>query len=192
MTDQNAPDVTDEDRRLAHEWAKSIESRTEPWTEDTRAVVRVILDAVPTLPRPTLEDLPREERVACRWMQADVENRRVRYVITNPCDAEGDAALTSADGEIEWFSPERVTPRPDLPRMEWPGTEKPAPAPALPEGWRLADHQKYGRVIVTTQTPNRAWHVCFVIPSVGGDPLGFEWHTCSPSELTYLDQGADQ
>ena len=28
----------------------------------------------------------------------------------------------SESGQISWFPPRRVTPRPDLPRLEWPGT----------------------------------------------------------------------
>lgn len=56
---------------------------------------------------------------------------------------------------------------------------------SLPEGWRLADHKDYGRVIVTNDTPDRNGRVHFVIPSVG--LLGFDWHFCAPDALTYLD-----
>lgn len=135
MTDQTIPDVTDDDRRRAREWAEGIEANPKSWSLLTRTAARVILNATPTPPPslPTLADMTPEERAACRWMQADALNRSVRYVIANPCDAEGDAALTSAYGEIEWFSPDRVTPRPDLPRMEWPG-EAPVPPNTLAVG----------------------------------------------------------
>lgn len=66
----------------------------------------------------------------------------------------------------------------------------PAPAPALPDGWRLADHQKYGRVVVTTQTPNINGYVYVVIPDAGYF-AGYDWRLCNPEELTYLDQGDD-
>jgi len=79
---------------------------------------------LPPPPRPTLADITPAERAACKWMQADVANRGVRYVIANPLDDEYEAGLVSADGEIEWMDPERVTPRPDLPRMEWPGDQE--------------------------------------------------------------------
>ena len=66
------------------------------------------------------------------------------------------------------------------------------PAPALPEGWRLADHKDHGRVIVTNTTPNSAGNVHYVFSSDG--PLGYACHFCTPDELTYIDtdQEADQ
>ena len=188
MTDQTAHDVTNEERMLARKWAKSIESRTETWTACTRAAVRVILDAVPT--PPTLKDMTEEERAACQWMQADVKGVDSRAVIVNPYWVGAIARVMWPDtrmGSVTW---ERITPRPDLPRMEWPGTEKPAPAPALPDGWRLADHRKYGRVIVTNPTPNRDGRVYFVIPAA--DPLGYDLLFGPADKLTYLDQEADQ
>ncbi|PMC63406.1 hypothetical protein CJ204_00880 [Corynebacterium xerosis] len=113
-------------------------------TDAEREIHQHVADAMeallPSPPRPTLADMTPEERRACKRMQAEVANRSVRYVIVNPYDEEGDAALTSADGGIEWFSPERVTPRPDLPRMEWPD-EAPVPPNTLAEGseWDDAD-----------------------------------------------------
>ena len=126
MTDQTIPAVTDDDRRLAREWAGFIESRRETWTERIRAAARVILDAVPAPPpkRPTLADVSGPDREACRWMQADVENRGVRYVIVAPYDEDDYAGLISADGGIAWVPLGYVTPRPDLPRMTWPGDKK--------------------------------------------------------------------
>ena len=59
--------------------------------------------------------------------------------------------------------------------------------PTLPGGWRLADHEVYGRVIVTNTTPNIDGKVCFVVPA-DDYPLGNDWHRCTPDELTYLDQ----
>ena len=75
---------------------------------------------------PTLADMTDEERAACQWMQADVAGHNTRYVITNPCDEDDDAVLLDADGAVNWISPERITPRPDLPRMTWPGTDQEA------------------------------------------------------------------
>ena len=84
-----------------------------------------------------------------------------------------------------------VTPRPDLPRMGWPGTEK--PAPDLPGGWRLADHKVYGRVIVTTENPDDDGFLAFV----HRDDDRHRQHAhgwCRPDALTFLDTGkkADQ
>ena len=185
MTDQTAHDVTNEERMLARKWAKSIESRTETWTACTRAAVRVILDAVPT--PPTLADMTKEERDACQWMQADVKGYEITAGIIakiNPTDAH----LIASDGETWFLELDTVTPRPDLPRMEWPSDKKPAPAPALPDGWRLAEHEDHGRVIVTNPTPDPSGHVYFVLPV--DDPMGYDWLFCDPDDLTYID--ADQ
>ena len=190
MTNKTAHDVTDEDRRLARDWAENIESDMDTWGDSIRAAVRVILNAVPTPERPTLADMTMEERHACRWMQADVDGLTRRWLILNPYDEDGDVEVVLESGRKEYLTPSRVTPRPDLPRMEWQGDKKPAPAPALPDGWRLADHQKYGRVMVTTPTPGSDGNVFFVLPSDG--PLGYDWFFCTPAELTYIDQEADK
>ena len=145
---------------------------------------------LPAPKRPTLADMTNEDRRACQWMQADVAGHGTRYVIANPDDDGNEAELVSAEGEIAWIFPEYVTPRPDLPRMEWPGNQEVAPAPTLPDGWRLADHEGHGRVIVTTQTPNRDGNIYFVTPSDW--LLGYDCHPCRPDELTYIDQEADQ
>lgn len=185
MTDQIPADKVREVRDLHRDAAKmaTITDAEREIHQHVADAMEALLLTPPTLP--TLADMSMEERAACQWMQADVENRSERYVIATPHDAEGDATLLDSDGGVEWFSPERVTPRPDLPRMEWPGTEKPAPTPALPEGWRLADHKGYGRGIVTNPAPNRDGHVYFVIPD--DDPMGYEWVFCTPDDLTYLD-----
>ena len=189
MTDQTAPDVTNDERRLARDWAEHIESNTAIWagTARVRAAARVILNDVPAPAPPTLADIPRGERASCQWMQADTETWG-RAVILLPEASSGLAVLLNQWGKVIYEDHARVTPRPDLPRLEWPGTEK--PSPALPDGWRLADHQKHGRVIVTTQTPNREGDVYAVIPTE--NPLGYDWHLCALDELTFFDQGADQ
>ena len=64
-------------------------------------------------------------------------------------------------------------------------TDQTAHAPALPGGWRLADHVTHGRVIVTNSTPDTEGHVYFVAPDP--DPTGHDWHLCFPDRLTYID-----
>ena len=143
-------------------------------------------DQIPALP--TLADMTYEERRACQWMQCDLTGFRGKYILAAPSDWDGDAALLDREGDVSYERHTYVTPRPDLPRMTWPGDQK--PAPALPEGWRLADHKDYGRVIVTNTTPDEDGHVYFVAPTP--DPIGNDWHFCDTDELTYLDQEADQ
>lgn len=178
MTDQTIP--ADDLRRFITRYRAAVNDQGSILLDELEALL-------PPPPRPTLVDMTDEERDACKWMQADVANHSVRYVIVDPDDGDGEAALVSADGVIFWAPSDRVTPRPDLPRLEWPGDKK--PAPALPDGWKLADHKERGRVIVTTDTPNAAGDVCYVLPA--DDPLGYDWLFCDPSELTYIDTGQE-
>ena len=189
MNDQTIPAyVTPEDMEHARSYVQDfLDSKCV--NDRTLAVARVLDALLPDPPSPTLAGMTPEERAGCRWMQAEVSERDTRYVIATPHDRHGDVALIDADGKIDWTLPEYVTPRPDLPRLEWPG-DTPAPAPALPEGWRLADHRAYGRVVVTNPTPDTEGHVYFVAPAP--EPLGNDWHPCDPCELTYIDQEADQ
>lgn len=153
-------------------------------------VVEVIRELLPAPPRPTLAELTDEERAACLRMQCDTApNRSVRGFIADIYPG-GCRVIERDTWEWRSCSDDMVTPRPDLPRMAWPGDKK--SAPALPGDWRLADHKDYGRVIVTNLTPNAVGHVAYVLPAT--DPLGYDWFFCDPSELTYIDtgQGADQ
>lgn len=148
---------------------------------DAVKMIRGLLPADPSLP--TLASMTSNKRAACQWMQADVKDHNVRYVIANPRDDEDDTVLIDADGEIDWVSPERVIPRSDLPSMEWPGGTK--ANHTLPEGWQCADHEVHGRVIITKSTPDVNGYIYFVMPST--DALGYDWFFCRPSELTYVD-----
>lgn len=62
--------------------------------------------------------------------------------------------------------------------------------PALPKGWRLADHPKYGRVVVTNPSPDSDGRVYFVHHHAT-DTLGYDWSACNPEELTYIDYPED-
>ena len=184
MSNPSIPEVTDEDRRLARDWAESVHSYPDTWTDRLRAAARVILNDVPAPPLPTLADMTPEERAECQGMQADVGVER--RIIVRVMDVEEGAVTLVESGDTVVCPHSSVTPRPDLPRFVWPGdTPAPAPAPALPEGWRLADHEKYGRVVVTSATPDTDGHVYFVAPA--DDPIGNDWHLCRNDELAYLD-----
>ena len=183
MTDQN-PTVTDEDRKLARSWAWHVEADPDAWTERLRTAARVILVDIPAPAPRTLADMTREERAECRRMQAEVKGYEDRAVIIQPYWKDGSARVMWATSRVEAVSWAHITPRPDLPRLTWPGEQQPAPtALALPEGWKLADHQTHGRVVVTNSTPDPVGAVYFVAPSP--DPTGNDWHGCDPTELTY-------
>ena len=120
MTEQNIPDVTVAEQRLARQWAKSVEANRDTWNYNIRAAARVILNA-PSVP--TMADITEEERHECRWMQCDAGPDDRRGLILGT----GEWAVYVADKETgvqSNHSPDLVTARPDLPRMEWNGTEK--------------------------------------------------------------------
>lgn len=143
--------------------------------------------------RPTLADIPEDERAACQWMQADIIGGDEPLVITRIDRTDGTALILDRNGCLDGVPAEHVTPRPDLPRLEWPGNTLAPAVPALPEGWRLADHHHYGRVLVTWETPDRDGdYYVQVADGVGAThPLG---RFVPADELAFLDtdQEADQ
>lgn len=189
MTDK---DLSEKVREIAEKMHRHANHNNVRGTEEE--YVRLFADQLeallPAPPRPTLAGMTLEEREERQWMQADVKDVFGRWVITYPCDDDGYVGVVSDSGWPELFPANRVTPRPDLPRLEWPGDKKPdpapGPAPALPDGWRLADHPDHGRVIVTNTTPDRYGRVCYVFPA-SKDGMGFNWLFCGHDELTYLD-----
>lgn len=190
MTDQNMPAEKVEKIAAA---MRAAMRRDDPYysdgafLEDMSGYIRDLENLLPNPPLPTLADMSPEERAACQWMQADVTSRSGHYVVATPHDDGDDAAvLIDPDGEVDWVALEYVTPRPDLPRLEW-SDKKPDPAPTLPDGWRLAEHPDHGLIIVTNPTPDCYGTVYFAFPRA--DCLnGFDWKFCDPEELTYLPQ----
>ena len=68
----------------------------------------------------------------------------------------------------------------------WSGREAcELPPPTLPEGRRIAGHQKHGRVVVVNTAPNSAEHVHFVFPNPSS--IRYRWHSYDPAEMTYLN-----
>lgn len=65
----------------------------------------------------------------------------------------------------------------------------PAAAPALPDGWLLADHPEYGRVVVVRPEPDEEGDVAIIVSEPTNiDHAAMTW--CKPNDLTYLAQGA--
>ena len=138
MTDQIPADKV---RAILDEWERIKEHAD--W-DDIDNLVQDVRALLPTPPRPTLADMTADERAACRWMQADTKPWG-RVVIATPFDDESETGLISADGGIAWAPSDRVTPRPDLPRMTWPGDTPTAP-----------DHLAVGTVIESADDPRIA------------------------------------
>ena len=187
MTDQTAHDMTDEDRRLARKWAAHIIRTPRTSLPIETAAARAILRAVPAAPRPTLADMTLDEQDECAGMQADLAQGDRVVILDGTPDSDDSVQVLEMSLCVFRPRPADVTPRPDLPRLEWPRDKKPAPAPALPEGWRLADHKDHGRIIVTTENPDMDGRVAFVYRG-GYSGFGYAW--CKPAELTYIDQEA--
>lgn len=135
MTDQTIHDVTDDDRRIARDWAEFVESSPDTWTGSIRVAALVILNDIPAPAPPTLADMTANERTECRRMQADVKGYEHRAVIIQPYLSNGTARVMWETLRIEAVPWENITPRPDLPRFVWPGdTPAPAPPSTLAEG----------------------------------------------------------
>ena len=185
MTDKTIP--ADQARR-ARQWARDTLDDVENGANVSAYARDAARTLITMMPRPTLADMTPEEREKCKWMQADT-SRWGHAVIICPDVGDGRAALLDGWGHVDYEPHSKVTPRPDLPRMEWPGTEK--PAPALPDGWRLADHKKHGRVIVTRPDPDEEGEAA-IIRTLPARPSRAVLTWCDSDELTYTDQEADQ
>ena len=192
MNDQTIP--ADKVRDLRDQYARLIE---DAGTKEAQAYYGHVVDdldaLLPTPKRPTLADMTDDERFNAVGMWADVDGFHPYRAVIDDIPAPKVPVFKPTAGSLDWVHPEDVTPRPELGRAWSPGgspTGTPAPAPALPDGWRLADHEDHGRVIVTTQTPDRDGYVYVVIPDAGNF-RGYDWHFCDPDRLTYIDQGAD-
>ncbi len=113
-------DLSPEDMEAARSYVEDYLDATYA-PDRTLAVARVLDALLPAPPRPTLAYMAEEARDSCQWMQCDVTGFQGQLVLATPYDDDGDAGLISACGEMTWSSPNHVTPRPDLPRLEWPG-----------------------------------------------------------------------
>lgn len=185
MTDQTIPADKVREVRDLHRDAANMVTITDAEREIHQHVADAMDALLPAPTRPTLADMALDEQAECAGMQADlVQGDRVVILDGTP-DHDGFVQVLERSLDVYSPHPDDVTPRPDLPRLEWPSTEK--AAPALPGDWRLANHPDHGRVIVTTQTPNINGYVYVVIPDAG-NIMGYDWHFCDPDRLTYIDQ----
>ena len=196
MTKQNIPDVTVAEQRLARQWAKSVEANRDTWNDSIRAAARVILNAACV---PTMADMTEEERHECRWMQCDAGPYGRRGLIIDT--GEWDVYVADKEtGAYSNYSPDLVTARPDLPRMDWEGTDQKvedetavkiddmiesADDPrlaALPPGSTLLDRD--GDTV--TKKDNEEW------TGFGHHPNESSGNTFGPWQIVYIPKGDDQ
>lgn len=106
-----------------------------PYAEFLSDMGDYIKDLEALLPqRPTLADMTDEERAACIRMQCDTApNRSVRGFIADVYPG-GCRVIERDTWKWRSCSDDMVTPRPDLPRMEWPADKKVEDVPPVKVG----------------------------------------------------------
>ena len=117
MTDQTIP--ADQARR-ARQWARDTLDDVENGANVSAYARDAARTLIAMMPRPTLADMTPVARRECQWMQCEV-NGELR-VITLIREGNDHAVTLAPSGFTFHCPPEKVTPRPDLPRMEWPST----------------------------------------------------------------------
>ena len=123
MTDMIPAGITPEEEKKAREWADDVlEGRAAAIVPIEETIARALRAYLPPPPRPTLADMPYEGRKECRWMQADSKPTGSRVVILEPNWTVGAARVLRETGRAIEARADALTPRPDLPRMEWPST----------------------------------------------------------------------
>ena len=163
MTDQIPADQA----RRARQWARDTLDDVENGANVSAYARDAARTLIAMMPRPTLADMTPEERSACQWMQADTNGGR--DVISNPCYDQGRATILLRDGTSIPVGMEKITPRPDLPRMEWPrDTGIPGVAIGVPVTdpdliQRISDEAPPGTIVVeanlsATVRNGRYWH----------------------------------
>ena len=109
-------------REFLTEWRKGLETSGANHSHEILDDLEETLFG-PTLP--TLADMTPEEREACRWMQADVKlanGGSVTCVIADPRTPGAKVRVWAPHGGSDDVQEGRVTPLPDLPKLEWPGS----------------------------------------------------------------------
>lgn len=74
----------------------------------------------PAPTRPTLADMTLDEQDECAGMQADLAQGDRVVILDGTPDHDGFVHVLERGLDVYRPSPEDVTPRPDLPRLEWP------------------------------------------------------------------------
>lgn len=187
-------------------------SEEEPMSDQTTPALPTLADMTPTEREACrwmhaevkVADLTPEERPECRWAHADLKGVSRHVVILSHHEEDGSVRVLwpcGCDKPVAW---EKVTPRPDWVPMEWPDTEKPAPAPAaavevgdviesaddpriaaLPTGSVLED-RVYGGFHDVTKTATGEWVGLGYKPHAG---MGTRW---GPWTVRRIGQRDDQ
>lgn len=205
MTTNDQPQMIPADKirevRDLHRDAAKMVTITDAEREIHQHVADAMDALLPAPKRPTLADMTPEARRDCQWMQADTKPWG-RVIIIVPDLSHGRAALLDIWGDVAYEDHASVTPRPDLPRMEWPHTYQEAKAAtpakvgdviesaddprlaALPYGSMLIDRD--GGPFDITKTGTGEWAGPGYVPAQG---TGTKW---GPWTVRRIGLGADQ
>ena len=105
-------------------------------------ILDALKDLLPT--PPTLANMTDDERDECAGMQADLAQGDRVVILDGTPDSDGLVQVLEKSLDVYSTHPDDVTPRPDLPRMEWPG-EATVPPNTLTEGSQWDDVDKLSR-----------------------------------------------
>lgn len=141
MTDQTFEEKV---QKIAAEMRDAMRREDDgyPYAEflsDMGDYIKDLESLLPAPSLPTLADMTEEERSACLRMQCDTApNRSVRGFIAE-VHPGGCRVIERDTWEWRSCSDDMVTPRPDLPRMEWPDDTATVPEGTLAVGSVWAD-----------------------------------------------------
>ena len=89
-----------------------------------RIFAKQLDDLLPT--PPTLADMTPDEQDECVGMQADLAQGDRVVILDGTPDHDGLVQVLEKSLDVYSPHPDDVTPRPDLPRLEWPGDREAA------------------------------------------------------------------
>ena len=135
MTDQMIP--ADKVRKIIARYRDGASHQGGLILDDLKALL-------PTPTPPTLADMTDDERDECAGMQADLAQGDRVVILDGTPDSDGLVQVLEKSLDVYSTHPDDVTPRPDLPRMEWPG-EATVPPNTLTEGSQWDDVDKLSR-----------------------------------------------
>lgn len=158
-------------------------------------IVQDFADLLPVPKLPTLADMTEEERLACQFMQARLEDGTLG-IIVSPGDPRSCVILE--DGGFFTLSNKSVTPLQGEPKLKWPGSE-PQPSKVrmsemwvddgsnpldamklLAEKWEEADRLKPEEV-----PPNEPWLI--EVGSWKAIGTRYAWYTKNPWTVASLN-----
>lgn len=148
---------------------------------------------LPTPPLPTLADMTPEEREKCQWIWGKTKTGRIVLIGL----ISGDRCKCHfPDGGHSFFGLDYITPLPDLPKMQWPGSESDdggqVPSTEETPPAETVDNPSSTTPRNPDPQPGEAWELelsdgTFLNAIWSEEPI-YPWITLSPYDSTEPDQ----